>query len=130
MLDYDYLARPVNLVPGTLLHAAPLRAERRLGEPRAVPPARVRQALRCRAKVARFTGAHRPLPPDDRARARLRAVADDGTSHRGSRRAAVGTELQAAPGSVRALAISRHRRRAASLIAHTTSRSMRLARAV
>ncbi len=49
------------------LHAAALRPERRSGhgEPGAVPAAGIRQALRGRAPIARFSGAHPALRSDD-----------------------------------------------------------------
>jgi extracellular solute-binding protein (family 5) len=61
------------------------------------------------AQATGLPGAHRPLRPHDRDRDRLRAVAHDGASHRGSPRAAVGAELQAAPCAVVHLALRRRR---------------------
>ena len=79
----------------------------------AVPAGGVRQALRGRAPIARFSGAYAALRSDDGARSRLRAVAAAGAPDRGPARAEMDTKLQAAPDPLGSLALHRHRSGAA-----------------
>ena len=76
-------------------HAAPVRTERRAGEPRAIPACPKFDKLYDAARrAARFTGTHAALRPDDGAGPRVRAVAADGAPDRGPAAAAVGRDLQ------------------------------------
>ena len=65
-------------IPDGDAFSAAVQAEHRHVERRALPPARVRPAVRGGAQAARLAGAHGDVSQDDRADPRLRAVADAG----------------------------------------------------